>query len=69
VLRLAGIEEPYRRTELPTGTGELIRIRTGYHPADAELHVVLDLADPAVGVESLQLVGSSLRVVLRRGGL
>jgi len=67
LLKLRGIDLPYRLTSIDVGTPELARIRTGFHPQDRvnELHVVLDLAHPDVEIARTEGMGDTLRVHLR----
>ena len=68
LVRLSGLERPYPATRLEVGSGELRQVRTGWHPkpAGAELHVVLDLADPAVVVSRVEERDRRLHIHLRR---
>ena len=67
LLKLRGMDLPYRLTSIDVGTPELVRIRTGFHPQDRvnELHVVLDLAHPDVEIARTEGTGDALRVHLR----
>lgn len=67
LLKLRGIDLPYRLTAIDVGTPELLRIRTGFHPQDRvnELHVVLDLAHSDVEIARTEGAGDALRVHLR----
>jgi len=52
VIRIAGIDEPYR-TGRENVDGRYMRaIRTGMHPETGELHVVLDLTSATVAVRA-----------------
>lgn len=56
VIKLLGIDLPYRETFIALGSPEIRRIRTGFHPEDRinELHVVLDLAGSGVRLERME---------------
>lgn len=56
VIKLLGIDLPYRETFIPLGSPEVRRVRTGFHPEDRinELHVVLDLAGSGVRLERME---------------
>ena len=66
VFRLRGIDAPFAQAELPVGTGQLRRVRTGYHPelSPPELHVVLDLAGMGVTMTSVEAEATRLHVRL-----
>jgi hypothetical protein len=66
LLRLSGIELPWRPPELAVGSPLVHRVRTGLHstPRGPELHVVLDLSTRAVD-HSFEVEGDVLRVHLR----
>jgi uncharacterized protein (TIGR02266 family) len=66
VFRLRGIDAPFAQAELPVGTGQLRRVRTGYHPelSPPELHVVLDLAGLGVTMTSVEAEATRLHVRL-----
>jgi hypothetical protein len=68
VVKLRGVDLPYRELVIPAGTGTLERIRTGFHPRQPvnELHVVLDLAGPGARLEKMETDGAALRLVLSR---
>lgn len=65
VLRIQGMLRPYPQTKVPVGSGEVVQVRTGYHPGN-ELHVVLDLASPGVQVARVVEDGNKLRIELRK---
>ena len=50
LIKIRGIDLPFRETLIETATPELERIRTGFHPQSQvnELHAVLDLTGPDV---------------------
>lgn len=64
LVKIRGIDLPYRMTAIDVGTEELARIRTGFHPQDRvnELHVVLDLTGP--GIELTRAEASENRLSL-----
>jgi hypothetical protein len=66
LVRLRRIEEQYRAYEIPVGSAEVNRIRTGHHPEQKPpaLYVVLDLANPLVGVADFRADGNTLRVTV-----
>ena len=66
LLRLSGIESPWRPPDLDVGSPLIERVRTGLHstPRGPELHVVLDLSTREVE-HSLEVEGEALRVRLR----
>jgi hypothetical protein len=68
LIRLAGISRPYPSTKVTVGTGEVRQIRVGYHEKSGgnELHIVIDLADPAVRVTGIEARENHLRIRLRR---
>lgn len=68
VVKLRGVDLPYRELVIPAGTGTLERIRTGFHPRQPvnELHVVLDLSGPGARLEKMETDGSALRLVLSK---
>lgn len=67
LIKLRGIDLPYRETVIQPGTPELQRIRTGFHPRQPinELHVVLDLAGPGVELDRVVTGERTLRFHLR----
>ncbi len=70
VLRIAGVERPFQPSSLDVGTVHLVRIRTGLHAGaeGSELHVVLDLAEPAVQVGEPAVRGRRIELRLRSEG-
>lgn len=65
VVRIQGMQRAYPQTRVPVGSGEVVQVRTGYHPGN-ELHVVLDLAGPGVQVARVVEDGNKLRIELRK---
>ena len=63
MLTLYGVQN-YPQGEVAAGTGELSRIRLGYHPGD-ELRLVFDLADTSVGIRDIQSSGTSLILLIQ----
>ena len=68
LIRLSGVRGTQPQTRVVVGTAEVLQIRTGYHPeaGNGELHVVLDLAHPAVTVTGIEQEPHRLRIHLRR---
>lgn len=66
LVKLRGIDLPYRQTVMEVGTPELLRIRTGFHPQDRvnELHVVLDLAGSGIELTRAEASENRLRLHL-----
>jgi hypothetical protein len=64
LVRVRRIYEKYSSYEIPVGSSEVERIRIGHHPEQTPpaLYVVLDLADPLVGVSELQVAGDTIQV-------
>ncbi len=70
VLRLRGIEVPYSPATLAIDSPELERIRSGLHRSGggSELHLVFDLANGTVDLESIKASGEELRLSFGHGG-
>lgn len=68
LVRLVGISRPYPTNRVAVGTGEVRQIRAGYHEKSGgnELHIVIDLADPAVRVTGIEARENHLRIRLRK---
>jgi uncharacterized protein (TIGR02266 family) len=69
LFRLSGVRGTQAQTRVVVGTAEVLQVRTGYHPeagSSGELHVVLDLAHPAVAVTGVEQEPGRLRIHLRR---
>ena len=68
LFRLSGVRGTQAQTRVVVGTAEVLQVRTGYHPeaGSGELHVVLDLANPAVTVTGIEQEPHRLRIHLRR---
>jgi len=67
LIKIRGIDLPFRDTLIETATPELERIRTGFHPQSQvnELHAVLDLAGPNVELDRVELGDNTLALHLR----
>ncbi len=65
LVRLRGLEEPFRRGELAVGTAAIAAIRTGWHVKEGvnEQHVVLDLPAQGARLDGFEVIGS--RIVLK----
>ncbi len=68
VLKLIGILEPFHPAMIPMRTNHVLRVRFGFHPerSPSELHIVTDLRDERVGIESVEVRGRTLSIVLSR---
>ncbi len=68
LVRLVGISRPCPSTKVAVGTGEVRQIRVGYHEKSGgnELHIVIDLADPAVRITGIEARDNHLRIRLRK---
>jgi uncharacterized protein (TIGR02266 family) len=64
LVRIRKIQDKYQQFEIPVATAEIDRIRIGHHPelTPPALYVVLDLADPLVGVADIAVEGDIVRV-------
>lgn len=69
VLRLEGIEKPYKLNEIIVNDGNILRIRIGHHSRNdpPQLHIVFDLATHAVRITGVDIEGKRLRVLLAGG--
>jgi molecular chaperone DnaK len=65
LFRLTGIRRPFDRSRVVAGSAELLQVRVGYHSGN-QLHVVLDLAHPAVQVAGVEEGPKQLRIHLKR---
>lgn len=65
---LTGIGRPFPASRVAVGTGEVKQVRTGYHQKAGgnELHIVIDLADPAVQVTRIEAREQHLRIHLQK---
>lgn len=70
LVRLDGVSAPYSPSSLAVSGEQVSRIRIGYHqkPGGNELHVVLDLASPDVGLTELEAAASRIRLVVGPSG-
>lgn len=68
LIRLIGIEGPFADGTVEVGSAEVARIRTGHHAEKNpdELHVVVDLVDPAVELAAVEPLGDRLRLRFRK---
>ena len=66
VVVVRGISETLEPRTIPVGDRNLLQIRSGLHreAGASEIHLVFDLADPAVRILDLSRHGAVLRVVL-----
>jgi len=69
VVKLVGVSARYPQQELGVGTGEVQRLRFGFHgdKAPAETHVVADLAGADVRVLEATTRGKSVEVLFGGG--
>lgn len=67
LVRLRGLEEPFRRGALAVGTAAVSGIRTGWHLKEGtnEQHVVLDLAPGGAALDGFEAIGSRIVLKLR----
>lgn len=68
LVRVSGIESPFRPFEIPVGTAEVQGIRIGHHPETnpRSLWVVVDVADAGVVIREVQTSGNVFRVEVGR---
>lgn len=67
LFRITRVAREFPTPRIAVGTSEVLQVRVGYHPEqNDELHVVLDLAHPAVQVVGVEPVGRELRIRLLR---
>jgi hypothetical protein len=68
LIRISGIDRPFPLARLVVGTGDVLQVRTGFHPSPEgnELHIVLDLAHPNVQVTRVEEGEGRLKVHLQR---
>lgn len=68
LLKVRGVDLPFRQAALDVGTPELQRIRVGFHPKPVanELHIVLDLPSHDIALTEFRAEGSVYRLVLSR---
>jgi len=66
VVRFLGVREKFARTEIPVGEGGIERIRVGFHEKRRgnELHVVVDLANPAFEMLEVRPAGNKLELLI-----
>jgi len=65
LIKLRGLDQPYRRGAIAVGTSAVVGIRTGWHLRETgnEQHVVVDLAPGGARLDGFEAVGS--RIVLK----
>lgn len=68
LLKVRGVDLPFRQSALDVGTPELQRIRVGFHPKPVanELHIVLDLPSHDIALTEFRAEGQVYRLVLSR---
>ncbi len=64
VLKIRGVDSPYSPKEVAVGSEQVLRLRTGLHQGQegSVLHVVADLASPAVTILSVEPKGRDLEI-------
>ncbi|MEM9292973.1 MAG: TIGR02266 family protein [Acidobacteriota bacterium] len=64
VVKLRGINWPYREPVLYVNSGQVDRVRVGFHPKPIgnELHIVLDLADASVQLSGVEREANKLQL-------
>jgi len=67
LVRIRGLEQPFRRNALAVGTPAVVGIRTGWHLRDGtnEQHVVLDLPPRGAVLDGFEAIGSRIVLKLR----
>ncbi|MDA8018434.1 MAG: PilZ domain-containing protein [Thermoanaerobaculia bacterium] len=62
LIRLRGLNDRFTTERIPVGIGAVRQVRTGWHRKSGgnELHVVIDLADPAAEVTGLRVEGQRI---------
>jgi len=65
LIKLRGLDQPYRRGALAVGTAAVVGIRTGWHVKETgnEQHVVVDLVPGGARLDGFEAIGS--RIVLK----
>lgn len=68
LLKVRGVDLPFRQSAMDVGTPELQRIRVGFHPKPVanELHIVLDLPSHDIALTEFRAEGQVYRLVLSR---
>lgn len=65
LIKIIGVKETFPAQTLTVNAPEVLSIRTGFHVGPPnELHVVIDLADPAVRVTQIEPEGAAFRIHL-----
>lgn len=69
LIRISGVDRPFPLPRVVVGTGDILQVRTGFHPSPEgnELHIVLDLAHPSVQVTRVEAAEGRLKLHLQRG--
>ncbi|MEE8164129.1 MAG: glycosyltransferase family 2 protein, partial [Myxococcota bacterium] len=62
VVKLIGIAAPFHPSTISMLTNHVLRVRFGFHPehSPSALHIVADLRDARVGIESVEVQGQTL---------
>ncbi len=68
LVRIYGIDSPFRPFKIPVGTAEVRGIRIGHHPEtrSPSLWIVLDRADVGVEIREVQTSGNVIRIEVGR---
>ena len=68
VVKLLRVSGRYGQSELGIGSGEILRLRFGYHGNETppELHVVADLVESDIAVLATEVRGKSLEILFGR---
>ncbi|MEN8164721.1 MAG: hypothetical protein ABFS37_11380 [Acidobacteriota bacterium] len=68
LVRISGIDSPFRPFEIPVGTAEIQGIRVGHHEETRppSLWIVLDRADVGVEIQDTQTSGNVIRIEVGR---
>lgn len=68
LIKIKGIDWPFRDPVMDVESSEVRRIRTGFHPKESlnELHVVVDLKDPQSKLHRAELGGRSIELFFHR---
>lgn len=69
LIRIDGIRRPFPRPTIPVGTALVDQVRLGFHPEGrtSQMHVVVDLADPAARLDRSEATGTELRLWITPG--
>ena len=68
LIRISGVESPFRPYEISVGTAEVRGIRIGHHPETnpQSLWIVVDAADERVAIQDVQTRGNVIRIEVGR---